>query len=67
MVEFHDKLIMEFADKFGYNHMDEGTDDEDDDNDDGGDPASAPAAVPPPLLCHMLLCHPRSYATYCCP
>jgi hypothetical protein len=55
MVESHDKLIMEFTDKFGYNHMDEGTDNEDDDDDDGGDPASAPAAVPPLLVCHLLL------------
>jgi hypothetical protein len=50
MVESHDKLIMEFADKYGYNCSDEGADDEDEDEDDNdrGDAAAPPAAAPPP-------------------
>jgi hypothetical protein len=45
MVESHDELIMEFTNKYGYNHSDEDADDEDDD--DGGDTATPPAPVPP--------------------
>jgi hypothetical protein len=53
MVESHDELIMDFADKYGYNHSDEDTDDEDDD--DRGD-ATAPLLLHYPLyLCHLLL------------
>jgi hypothetical protein len=42
MVESRDELIMEFADKYGYNRSDEDVDD------DGGDAAAPPAATPPP-------------------
>jgi hypothetical protein len=48
MVESHDKFIMEFADKYGYNCSDEGADDEDEDDDDRGDAAAPPTAAPPP-------------------
>jgi hypothetical protein len=50
MVESRDELIMEFIDKYGYNHSDEDADDEDEDDDDGRDTATPPAAanVPPP-------------------
>jgi hypothetical protein len=46
MVESHDKLIMEFTYKYGYNRSDEDAYDEDDDN--GGDTAT------PLLLCHLV-------------
>jgi hypothetical protein len=46
MVESHDKLIMEFTHKYGYNRSDEDAYDEDDDN--GGDVAT------PLLLCHLV-------------
>jgi hypothetical protein len=56
MIQSHDELIMEMADEYGLNHMDEDTDDEDeDDDDDGGDAATPPAAAPPLSLCHLLL------------
>jgi hypothetical protein len=48
MVESRDELIMEFANKYGYNRSDEDVDDEDDDDDDGGDAATTPTATPPP-------------------
>jgi hypothetical protein len=53
MVESHDELIMEFADKYGYNRNDDYPDDEDDD--DGGDAATPPAVAPPFFLRHLLL------------
>jgi hypothetical protein len=50
MVESRDELIMEFADKYGYNRSDEDgdDDDEDEDDDDRGDDTATPAAAPPP-------------------
>jgi hypothetical protein len=47
MVESHDELIMDFVDKYGYNHSDEDTDDEDED--DRGDATAPPAAALPPV------------------
>jgi hypothetical protein len=49
MVESRDELIMEFTDKYGYNHIDEDADDEDEDDDDKGNAAATPAAATPPL------------------
>jgi predicted nuclease with TOPRIM domain len=43
MVESLDELIMEFANKYGYNHSDEVAGDEDEDDDGGGDAATPPA------------------------
>jgi hypothetical protein len=50
MVESRDELIMEFTDKYGYNHIDEDADDEDEDEDDDdkGNAAATPAAAMPP-------------------
>jgi hypothetical protein len=45
MVESRDELIMEFTDKYGYNHNDEDTGDEVDN--DGGNTATPPAIAPP--------------------
>jgi hypothetical protein len=45
MIESRDELIMEFTDKYGYNHNNEDANDED--GDDGGDGTAPPAAVPP--------------------
>jgi hypothetical protein len=45
MVESHDKLIMQFADKCGYNRSDEDADDGDEHDNDGGN-----AAAPLPLV-----------------
>jgi hypothetical protein len=47
MVESHDELIMNVADKYGYNRNDEDTNDEDDD--DRGAATAPPATVPPPV------------------
>jgi hypothetical protein len=47
MVESRDELIMEFTNKYGYNHSNEDGDDEDEDDDDGGEAAAPPAVVPP--------------------
>jgi hypothetical protein len=53
MVESRDELIMEFTNKYGYNHNNEDGDDEDEDDDDGGE-AAAPLLLCPPLhLCHL--------------
>jgi hypothetical protein len=50
-VESRDELIMEIADEFGYNHMDEDANDEEDDSDedddDKGDTVAPPVATPP--------------------
>jgi hypothetical protein len=46
MIESRDELIMEFTDKYGYNHNNEDANDED--GDDGGD------GIAPLLLCHPL-------------
>jgi hypothetical protein len=50
MVESHDKLIMETADRIGLNCMGDNAEDEEDnedeDDDNGGD-AAAPLATPP--------------------
>jgi Ran GTPase-activating protein (RanGAP) involved in mRNA processing and transport len=47
MVEAHDKLIMEFTDKYGYNRNNEDSDDEDEDDDDEGHATTLPAPTPP--------------------
>jgi hypothetical protein len=47
MDESRDERIMEFADKYGYNHSDEDADNEDED--DGGDVIAPLAAAAPPL------------------
>jgi hypothetical protein len=46
MVESCDELIMEFTNKYGYNHSDEDADNEDEDDDDGGDTTTPPAPMP---------------------
>jgi hypothetical protein len=53
MIQSHDELIMEMADKYGLNCMGENDTDEDndeeDDNNDRGDTATPPAVAPPPF------------------
>jgi hypothetical protein len=49
MVESHDEFIMEFADKYGYNHNYEDADNEDEDDDDRG-VAAAPLAAAPEVI-----------------
>jgi hypothetical protein len=50
MIESLDELIMEFTNKYGYNHSDEVAGDEDEDDDGEGDAATPPATAPPPVL-----------------
>jgi hypothetical protein len=47
MVKSCDELIMEFIDKYGYNHSDEDADDEDEGGDNGGDATAPPVPTPP--------------------
>jgi hypothetical protein len=47
MVESRDELIMEFIDKYDYNHSDEDADDEDEGGDNGGDATAPPVPTPP--------------------
>jgi hypothetical protein len=55
MVESHDELIVEFIDKYGYNHSDEDADDEDEDDNDGGYAAAPPAAAPPATALEVII------------
>jgi hypothetical protein len=48
MVESHNELIMEFADKYGYNRNDDDADDDNEDDDDRGNATAPLAPVPPP-------------------
>jgi hypothetical protein len=54
MIRSHDELILEMAEEYGLNRMDENNNDEDEDDDDEGNavapPASAPAAVPEEIV-----------------
>jgi hypothetical protein len=46
MVESHDELILEFADKYGYNRSD--ADDDEEEDDERGDDTTSTAVEPPP-------------------
>jgi hypothetical protein len=54
MIRSHDELILEMAEEYGLNRMDENNNDEDEDDDDEGNaiapPALAPAAVPEEIV-----------------
>jgi hypothetical protein len=54
MIQSRDELILEMAEEYGINRMEENNDDNDEDDDDEGNviapPAPAPAAVPEEII-----------------
>jgi hypothetical protein len=54
MIQSRDELILEMAEEYGINRMEENNDNEDEDDDDEGNviapPAPAPAAVPEEII-----------------
>jgi hypothetical protein len=50
MIQSHDELIMEMAEEYGLNCMEENDDDEDEDDGDEGNAIAPPAPAPTPIV-----------------